>query len=132
MSLIFFMPMDPPTATAQMKKAYKRPDGKIGFYEPKSVKIAKAKLLHGLESHVPDEPFDGALRLECNWRFPATKTHKDGEWRTSRPDTDNLQKMLKDCMTYMKYWQDDAQVAVECVDKSWSDDPGIQIVIQRI
>ena len=33
----------------------------------------------------------------------------DGEYRTTKPDTDNLQKLLKDCMTATGFWTDDAQ-----------------------
>ncbi len=46
-------------------------------------------------------------------------------------DTDNLQKMLKDCMTEVGFWNDDAQVVVEHVEKLWSDEPtGIAIEIE--
>lgn len=45
--------------------------------------------------------------------FPRNKTHKHKEWRVTKPDTDNLQKMLKDCMTLTGFWNDDAQVVVD-------------------
>ena len=46
----------------------------------------------------------------------------------TRPDTDNLQKLLKDCMTRTGFWRDDAQVCREDVTKRWSrEKPGIRI-----
>jgi Holliday junction resolvase RusA-like endonuclease len=45
-------------------------------------------------------------------------------------NTAELEKMLKDCMTEVGFWNDDAQVVVEHVEKLWSDDPtGISIEI---
>ena len=41
----------------------------------------------------------------------------DGSWRTSKPDTDNLEKALKDEMTRLHFWHDDAQVCSEIVEK---------------
>ncbi len=76
---------------------------------------------------------EGALSLTTIWFFPMGKSHKDGEWRTTRPDTDNLQKILKDCMTKLGFWMDDAQVSREYVEKRWSDMPtGIYIDIEKL
>ena len=51
----------------------------------------------------------------------------------TRPDTDNLQKLLKDCMTRVGFWNDDAQVCREEVTKRWSRQaPGIAIKVVSI
>ena len=51
----------------------------------------------------------------------------------TRPDTDNLQKLLKDCMTRCGFWKDDAQVVREIVEKRWSDEPtGIFVEIKSL
>ena len=47
-------------------------------------------------------------------------------------DTDNLQKLLKDCMTDLEYWKDDAQVASEIVEKFWSDTVGIYVKVEEL
>lgn len=65
------------------------------------------------------------------WCFPA-KDKTNGSWRTSRPDTDNLNKLLKDCMTALGFWHDDAQVAQEIIEKFWADLPGIYIRINKL
>lgn len=58
--------------------------------------------------------------------------HRDGEYRITKPDTDNLQKLLKDCMTDVGFWEDDAQVASEICEKFWAEVPGIYICAEEI
>lgn len=115
--------MKPPTSTAQMKKV-RIVKGHPVFYEPQKVKVAKRLLMTALLMHCPPSPIEGAVSLKVIWMFPKGKTHKAGTWRVTRPDTDNLQKMLKDCMTKVGFWHDDAQVVREIVEKKWADEPG--------
>ena len=83
--------------------------------------------------HKPYKPIEGAVELTVMWLFPKGKSHKHGEWRITKPDTDNLQKMLKDCMTRVGFWNDDAQVVSERVQKRWSAEPtGIYIEIREL
>lgn len=49
-----------------------------------------------------------------------------------KPDTDNLQKLLKDCMTARGFWKDDAQVASEICEKFWAERPGIYICVEEL
>ncbi len=58
--------------------------------------------------------------------FPEAVTGT-GNTGSQKPDTDNLQKLLKDVMTAVGFWQDDAQVASEIVEKFWAEIPGIYI-----
>ena len=127
----FFMPMQPPTSTHQLKQV-RVVDGKPQFYEPPSVKDARAKLTAHLAAHRPGTPLEGALSLLVKWCFPSSSLHAHSSWRTSRPDTDNLQKLLKDCMTALGFWEDDAQVAQEMVEKFWWNTPGIFIRISSL
>jgi Holliday junction resolvase RusA-like endonuclease len=127
----FFIDMVPPTVTAQTRRVTFQ-GGKPHFYQTKQLKDAKELFCIELMRHRPDQPLQGAVRLHVTWMFP-TKTHKEGEWRITRPDTDNLQKLLKDCMTETGYWKDDSQVAVECIGKMWvRSRPGIQIKAEEI
>ena len=128
----FFLQIVPPTATAQEKQV-RIVRGKPLFYDPEPVKNAKALLVAHLLSHRPPKPYEGPVSLSTVWLFPKGKTHKHGEWRVTKPDTDNLQKLLKDCMTRCGYWHDDAQVVRESVEKRWSDEPsGIYIEIRQL
>ena len=78
--------------------------------------------------HRPSQPITDGIRLVVKWCFPRGR-HRDGEYRTTKPDTDNLEKMLKDVMTDLGYWEDDALVASEVVEKFWAEIPGIYICI---
>lgn len=128
----FFINCNPPTATAQEKKVA-LVKGRVVFYEPSNLKAAKSQLTFHLLRHRPKEPLKGPLSLTVLWLFPKGKNHKDGTWRITRPDTDNLEKMLKDCMTRCGFWKDDAQVVKENVEKKWSENPvGIEIEIVEL
>lgn len=125
-----FLLMNPPTATAQERKVAMVKNKPI-FYKPEKVKQAKAELMKHLMPFKPDTPFESPIELHVVWLFPKGKSHKHNEWRITKPDTDNLQKMLKDCMTEIGFWKDDAQVVKETVEKRWSDEPcGISIEIK--
>ena len=105
--------------------------GKPVFYEPPELKAARQKLVAYLGQHVPDEPYHCGVRLITKWCFPRGK-HLDGTYRLSKPDTDNLQKLLKDCMSKVGFWDDDALVASEIVEKFWAEVPGIYVRIDRL
>lgn len=126
----FFMPMIPPTCTHQEKKVAVV-DGKPVFYEPQELKDARRKLKAHLSKHIPEQRYDCGVRLVTKWCFPRGR-HYDGEYRLTRPDTDNLQKLLKDCMTEIGFWKDDALVASEITEKFWAEIPGIYIQVTEI
>ena len=117
----FYLDIAPPTVTAQEHKI-RVVGGRPMFYDTPKLKAARAAFESLLRQHVPAEPIEGPVALTVEWRF-ATKTHKEGTYRVTRPDTDNLQKLLKDCMTRCGFWKDDAQVVREAVEKRWSDEP---------
>ena len=128
----FFIAIDPPTSTAQMKQV-RVVKGKPVFYDPPAVKEARNVLSAHLAVHKPDKPMAGPVSLRVLWLFPRGKSHKNGEWRTTEPDTDNLQKLLKDCMTRCGFWNDDAQVVCEVAEKRWADEPsGIYIEVEEL
>lgn len=131
--MIVFLEFEkPPTATSQMKKVAVI-NGKPRFYEPKAVKEARNDFVSKLSQFKPYKPIEGAVSLYVLWLFPKGKTHKDGEWKITRPDTDNMEKLLKDCMTDVGFWKDDAQVCQEIVEKRWSKGPcGIFMVIDSL
>lgn len=127
----FFMAMIPPTVTAQEHKVDTR-GKRPRFYDPPELKAARQKLTDHLAKHRPTEPFGGPLELNTSWFFPIPETggYHDGDPKITKPDTDNLQKLLKDCMTVCGYWKDDAQVFREICTKVWvAERPGIFIEI---
>ena len=126
-----FLDMIPPKVTAQEKKV-RIINGRPVFYMPSRLKKAKEDLTILLRLQRPRERLTGPLELKTVWAFPKGKAHRDQEWRVSRPDTDNLQKMLKDCMTEAGYWIDDSQVVKEEIQKIWAEKEGITISINQL
>ena len=120
------MLLDPPRTTAQMQKVA-IVGGRPRFYKPSNVQKAKDTLIKHLRPFRPKEPIMGPIELHVVWLFPRGR-HKHNEWKITKPDTDNLEKLLKDCMTELGFWHDDAQVVKETCEKRWSDEPtGIHI-----
>lgn len=134
MKLNFFLPMNPPRTTAQQKRVVVTKQGKQLRFEGDALKDAHAKLRAYLAPYRPNKPMDGALCLHVKWLFPDNNSrHAHGEYKTTRPDTDNLQKLLKDVMTECHYWKDDAQVACEIVEKFWvRSRPGIYVEVYNL
>lgn len=127
----FFLDINPPTATSQENKTAVV-HGRLMHYKSKRAKATFETLTRALKPFAPAEPLDGPIRLVCEWRFPRGKSHWEDEWKITRPDTDNLQKALKDVMTRLGYWVDDSRVCAELVTKRWSDHPGIWIIVEPI
>lgn len=130
----FFIPMRPPTVTHHDKELHAfmrggRPCAVI--HDSTELKEARAKLRAGLAPHAPTAPMGGPVRLVVKWLFPAGD-HPDGSYKPTKPDTDNLEKALKDEMTRLGFWRDDAQVASEIVEKFWADTPGIYIEVHPL
>lgn len=127
MRIEFFLPMIPPTITAQQHKVS---HGK--FYDPPELKTAKMKLRDSLIPYVPEKPLDGALRLVVKWCFPIKGRHRNGEYKTTKPDTDNLNKALKDIMEDLNFFVNDSRVASEIIEKFWADIPGVYIRLEEL
>ena len=121
MTTQFFIPMRPPTTTHNAKElhAYMK-GGKpcAVLHDSSELKAARAKLHAYLAPHAPEKP------------IPAGRP--DGSWRTSKPDTDNLEKALKDEMTRLHFWHDDAQVCSEIIEKFWADICGVFVQVEEL
>lgn len=109
----------PPTVTHQEKKfGGVSKKGTPIFYPTPELANARALLTAKLKKFAPAEPWTCPIQLTVMWMFRRPKSRK-GMFMTNRPDTDNLQKMLKDVMTDCGYWKDDALVVRENVEKIW-------------
>ena len=127
----FFLKMNPPTSTAQEHKVAVT-GGKPVFYSPGNLRDAREKITSALMGVKRGRTYTRAVELYALWLFPKGR-HRNGEWRVTKPDTDNLEKMLKDCMTEVGFWTDDALVAREICEKRWSDEPcGIYISVREL
>jgi len=126
----FFMAFDPPTATQQEKKIGIR-NGKPFVYPDERWEQAEDALRSHLEPHRPKEPTSGPVMLSCVWCFPANGCADGTPW-LDKPDTDNLEKGLKDIMTRLGWWHDDAQVWDSHTTKIHSRITGIRVDIEVV
>ncbi|MHC5373616.1 RusA family crossover junction endodeoxyribonuclease [Enterococcus sp. LJL120] len=127
----FFMHMIAPETTAQEKKV-SVVNGKPHFYEPPDLQNARMKLMSHLAKHAPEKKYLVPVRLIVKWCFPITGNHEDGEWKYTKPDLDNSNKLLQDCMTKLGFWKDDSYVVSLIAEKFWAEIPGIYIRIEAV
>ena len=142
MTIQFFLPMVPPTITQQEHRLGVSRKGKAYVYDPPELREARQKftaLLRGqwerfqaAPNGEPLLPLEGPLRLTTKWIWPNSGGAPDGAWKPTRPDTDNLIKLFKDCLTRAGWWLDDAQVCSEITEKFWGRTPGIFVKVEEL
>lgn len=109
----------PPTVTHQEKKfGGVTKSGTPIFYPTPQLAGARALLTAKLRRFAPKKPWKCPVQLTTLWVFRRPKSQRS-LFKTTRPDTDNLQKMLKDVMTECGFWTDDALVVRENIEKIW-------------
>jgi Holliday junction resolvase RusA-like endonuclease len=128
----FFIPMKKiPTVTHQQKKV-RVIHGKPQFYEPDQLMETRAMFMDLLAPYAPNEPMDGPLRLTTKWLFPRIKGTTDGQYKHTKPDTENLLKLPKDCMQELGFFVNDSRVASEITEKFWADTVGIYVRLESL
>lgn len=126
---------EPPRTTAQEKKIAVV-NGRPRFYNTKAVTAAKEYYRTTAEAlMLGRKPIAGPVRLSVMFGFGTDDKAKLKQlWKTTRPDTDNMVKILKDELTHAGVWNDDAQVVEENVKKMWVPraDAGTSILIEEL
>jgi len=141
--ITFFLPMIPrgqgrPRATVRGKHA-------AVYTAPKDA-AAQRTLASLAAPYMPETPLDGpiAVKIVVYMPRPASMcglSKRTGEplqdpaakWHTSKPDADNLAKLVLDGLR--SFWRDDAQVCSLVVEK-WivglEQQPGYAVLIQKL
>ncbi len=128
----FFLPMIPPTITQQEHKVA-MVKGKAKVYDPPELKAAKQKFMDALRPNAPEKKITGPVQLITKWIWPGPMgLEQEWQWKTTKPDTDNLIKLFKDCMTKVGFWADDCQVASEITEKMLAPRPGIYVKVVEL
>ena len=136
----FFIKCNPPKSTAQASmRIMKRKDGSqfVGKFANSKGKRTQDDLMSMLREHVPEKAFDGPVSVRVDWSYPWRKSETKKRRAAgiqpcdTRPDADNLCKLLFDCMTRLGFWRDDSQIYALTFVKVWSDNPGITIEIEE-
>ena len=113
--------------------------GRYGMYTaPKSAKYMKEKV-QGLKEELTDqEPILGPVKVCLTFvssrpqRLQKKKSPEGRIRKVTKPDLDNLTKMVLDILTHSRMWKDDNQVVhLVCEDFycSKSEEPHTQIAI---
>lgn len=127
--IAIWIPGQPARVTHQSGTRYLRHGG---TYKTQALKDWEAKLTQYLRRYIPDKPIDGPVLLRVTFGYKATKKADLWKWKITRPDTDNSIKTIKDVMSKLKFWNDDAQVTHEICKKMWVDQPGLIIIVEEL
>ncbi len=115
--------------------------GMTRMYDPGTAEGWKGQIAAAAMPHKPAERLEGPLRVALLFYFARPKSHSNSkgikptapEWRTSKPDADNLAKAVLDCITQLGFWKDDSQVASMDVRKRYAEaEPFCEITISLI
>ena len=138
MKASFFIPCIPPKATRQQKGVVLA-GGRPRFFKKANVAHAERDLISLLLTYRPADfaciasgPVHVFLRFCWPYRKsePRTRTETGDDLPCdTRPDMDNLSKMMLDAMTRCRFWTDDAQVSDLVLSKSWGPTPGIEVKV---
>lgn len=129
-----------PKGTAQQKGeriGYRFVGGRkvpyIDHYRKPEVQASRNQLTLMMKKYRPKEPSDRPIRLVVCLYFDISKPKKLwGTYKTTRPDCDNYVKEIKDVMTDLKFWNDDAQVVDLRVIKRYSEKATIYISMEEL
>lgn len=128
--LKFFIPLKKiPSTTHQQKQVNFKTKS---FYEPEKVKEAKSLFMSELFNHVPEVEFKGPIRLMIKWCYSFDSKHKAAEWKITKPDLDNINKLFQDSMTKLGFWKDDAEISSLIIEKIYNVQCGIYVEIQEL
>ena len=128
----FFMHFETmPKGTAQQKGVYVR-NGRPYFYTKDKVENAKALFMRQLIPNRPKAPAQGPIMLKVTFYFDVKNRSLWGKLKTTKPDTDNYLKLLKDCMTEAGFWTDDALVVDEHVKKYYAEKATIAVYWEEV
>jgi Holliday junction resolvase RusA-like endonuclease len=81
-------------------------------------------------------PLDGPVKLTLHACYPwpaswSQNKRNANRWRISRPDVDNIFKLVADALNAVA-WRDDAQIADGGVQKFFGETPGLAVRIERL
>lgn len=137
----FMVDCIPPKATHQAGlRILRRRDGTqfVGKFAGSRAKQAQNEMTVLLLPHRPTWPLEGPLKMAVTWIYPWRKSETEKNKKQlilacdTRPDIDNLFKMLGDVMTRLGFYRDDAQITELVFCKYWSQKPGILIQIKEM
>ena len=107
-----------PKGTSQMKRVNHRSGA---FFEGKELREARKAYYERLAEFAPETPLVGPIHISLGFNYATKDKKKKGMPNTSRPDCDNLVKLVLDVMTDLGFWEDDSYISQLYVSKAWSN-----------
>lgn len=131
--LTFHIPGPPPTATSQ-QKGVRVIHGKPTFFKRAHVAQAEHDMATAFAPYRPAAPLAGPLAVSIVLVWPFRKADKPPAFGVvamdTRPDLDNLAKLILDGMTKLGFWQDDSQISQLMMSKYRGHAPGITVLVE--
>lgn len=114
---------EPPTATHHRKKIVRRKSGAMGMADSDELSAARDRITVALmaSGKRPRRPLAGPILAGFGFYFGGAEAHG---YHTDKPDDDNLQKTLMDCLADAGWIKDDKTVCVKFVHKNRCQGPG--------
>lgn len=115
----------------------------IQMYDDLKSRNAKRSLLSIIQDRAPRIPLDCPLQLDLEFHMPRPKNHyrtgknagllrEDApDWHTSKPDKDNLRKLVMDAMNRV-FWRDDSLICAGTTIKVYSERPRTVIKLRKL
>jgi len=130
------MPIEPPKSTHQANlRVLRSKSGKMFVGKMKNNKVsawvdlARPYMVAGK----PDKPCEGPIRVYIRLYYSPPKyllpkiSKCKTLVKTTKPDVDNVVKVILDEFTKIGYWLDDAQIWSIQIEKYWSTEPSVQM-----
>lgn len=114
-------------------------------FESGSAESWKSLVALAAKPHTPAEPITGPVLVNLTLIFPRPNAHFKSNkpakglrddapyWHINRPDRDNSDKAILDCLTQLGgFWRDDCQVCAGEIRKIYGPTPGAMIEIKSL
>lgn len=117
-------------------------NGKARMFNPGTAEHWKSQIAAKVTDYLPETPYEGPMTVSMAFYFQRPKSHYTSKgkltkmaahekfYHTSKPDFDNLEKAVSDCLTEIKFWRDDSQVINWTGYKFWtSEESRLELII---
>ncbi len=133
----FTVPLIP---TAKGRPRFARIGTFVRAYTDKRTEAAEQSFIACAVSHAPAVPMEAPLHVTMTFTFALPVSRPKWQQKdpykvkhTSKPDIDNLQKLVLDALNRSgRFWRDDAQIVTVWAGKEYGPAPQTRVVIQEM
>lgn len=133
----FTIIIDPSPTHQSALRVLKNKQGKMFVGKMANSKATqwKKEFMYKANAHKPAKPLDCPLEVTINFKYPYLQKHTKADKmcplpKTTRPDLDNLEKMVLDSLAECGFMTDDSLVVKKHSSKMFSDCSSISIDIK--